>query len=186
MKLLALDGHDGSGKTTLAHSLSIAVGAVVVRPFGGAAGRALIAAYRSGSEARVLAIGREALIAAMMEHRDAERVVLDRGWLTVATLVPQAVFEARWGLWFPTVLLWCDERVTAARLAARHTDEPVVGSHAAFLQTYRDRFALRPGTILRTDLEDRTSCLRALVGAFETATPFDIDSRPAMPLSAAP
>lgn len=153
MKLLVLDGHDAAGKTTLARRLAAAVGARCLRPFGGEFGRRLIDAYRAGDAQATIAIGRRAILDCLASLQNDEPVVLDRGWLTVATLVPRHLFAAEWDLWTPVTLLWCNEAVTRARLREREEREDHLGNgHSFFLSAYLDRFELHPGEILRTDL----------------------------------
>lgn len=176
MKLLAIDGHDGAGKSTLATALAERVGGEYVRPFAGARGAALIAAWRARQSNKVIQIGREALVAALAEASDAKPLILDRGWLTVATLVPQSDFSAEWTLWLPTALVWCDELTTRARLANRsQQDEEPDDWHEYFLAVYRERLALHPGTIVRTDLMSEESAVEELLKAYIITPEFSIE-----------
>lgn len=174
MKAFALDGHDAAGKTTLARSLAEATGARYVRPFGGDPGRRLIEAYQVGRHDDVLAIGREAILS-QLQAAATDALVLDRGWVTVATLVPRERFLAEWDLWLPSALLWCDEATTVRRLGARavYEDEPD-DWHAHFLATYLDRFGLRPGMVVRTDQQSEADSAAELIRLFEAAPPFDM------------
>ena len=174
MKAFALDGHDAAGKTTLAQSLAEAIGARYVRPFGGDPGRRLIEAYQARRHGDVLAIGREAILS-QLQAAPAVALVLDRGWVTVATLVPRKLFVAEWDLWLPSALLWCDEATTIRRLGARADDENEPDDwHAHFLAAYLDRFGLRPGVVVRTDQQSETDSVAELIRLFEAAPPFDM------------
>jgi hypothetical protein len=170
LKLIAVDGHDGSGKTTLALALAERVGAKYARPFGGAYGRELIEAWHSGRHDAVMTTGEKAVRAALNETGMTGNWVFDRGWLTVATLVPKDIFATTWTLWFPTALVWCDEPTTRQRLSARASDELEPDDwHVEFLEAYPDRLALHPGPVIRTDLLDESTTLDYLQKAYESA-----------------
>ncbi|MBD8546793.1 hypothetical protein [Sphingomonas sp. CFBP 8760] len=178
MKILALDGHDAAGKTSLARGLAHAVGARYARPFGGEPGRRLITAYQADRPEDVLAIGHKAILAQLDAAAPDERLIFDRGWLTVATLVPHDLFAKTWDLWLPTALLWCDEATTRARLELRPFDDDEPEDwHAHFLAAYRDRFSLRPGATLRTDQLSEVACLVELRRLFDASEDFPVQER---------
>lgn len=168
MKVIALDGHDGAGKTTLALALAERIGACYVRPFGGLAGTELLQACNDNEFRRVLHIGATALETALSKNSSSSAVVLDRSWLTVSTLVPEKLFSENWSLWIPTVLLWSDIDVTVARLNLRLNEEPEsIEYHQKYLALYLERRELRPGPLLRTDLLDKYLCLEKLIELLE-------------------
>jgi hypothetical protein len=177
MRLIAIDGHDGAGKTTLATALAERVGALYVRPFGGARGDQMVEAWRSNRPDEVLRIGEDTLGEVLAGARDGQRLVLDRGWLTVATLVPRQSFAEAWRLWLPTALIWCDEQTTRARLRQRvgaEAEAEVDAWPAHFLHAYRDRLELHPGPVIRTDELSQEECLTRLVTVFDNECEFDI------------
>lgn len=170
MRIFALDGHDAAGKTTLAAALADATGARYGRPLSGAAGRRIIGAYEAGRHQDVLSIGHHAILSQLEDAEAGESLVFDRGWVTVATLMPRETFAASWKLWIPSALLWCDEATTRTRLQARKVAEEEPDDwHAHFLASYIDRFNLRPGEVVRTDLLTESACLAVLVRLFEEA-----------------
>ena len=178
-KLLALDGHDGAGKTTLAVQLAERVGGRYVRPFAGASGAALLQAYQHGEPERVIEVGTQA-IRESTASSNGEPLVLDRGWLTVSTLVPQALFAARWQMWVPSVLLWCDLPTTLQRLGKREYEAPEPAPwHEEFLALYLQRRALRDGPVLRTDLLATDDCLDRLTAFYAGLPPFAPDAEAA-------
>lgn len=121
-----------------------------------------MAAYGRGDEAGILSIGHEA-IAAALEESPGEPLILDRGWLTVSTLVAPEPFRSAWRLWLPTVLLWCPLDVTLQRLGLRSGESPeTVEWHRHFLKLYPERLEICPGPVLRTDLNDIPACLEQL------------------------
>lgn len=138
--VVAFDGHDGTGKSTIARAVAERLGAAYARPFGGAAGRALMAASDAGDEAAIVRVGEDALAAAL----DAPRpLVLDRGWVTVATLLPWERFEPLWSRWVPTVVCWCDLETTLERLADRDEPAEALAWHEHYIARYREIAAAR-------------------------------------------
>lgn len=161
-RVVALDGHDGAGKTTIATALADALDGVYVRPFGGATGRALMAAATAHDPVQVLAVGEGALRDALGAHRDSPVVVLDRSWMTVASLVEPAEFAAAWTLWVPTVLCWSDLTTTLQRLAVR-TEEPEDTSwHSFYLDRYLELARRFDVPVVRTDRASVASCVDAV------------------------
>ena len=59
--IIALDGHDGVGKTTLAKALSDQLNGVYIRPFGGKVGIDLIEAAEAKAYEKVITIGKQAI-----------------------------------------------------------------------------------------------------------------------------
>lgn len=173
MRILALDGHDGAGKTTLAQRLCEEVGAQYVRPFAGRRGSALMRAYRRGDVACIIEVGTEAITEAIAACVS-DSLVLDRGWLTVSTLVSEAEFRGRWHLWLPTVLLWCDLETTLHRLGVRESEvrEPILW-HKEFLDIYQQRRRLCDGPVLRTDMQEPEACVEQLAALYSAIPPFE-------------
>jgi len=172
--VIGLDGHDGAGKTTLALALAAASGSAYVRPFSGAVGSALLDAADRSDTAAVLEIGRDALTGALAEH--GRPLVLDRSWLTVASLLPVAEFAAGWSTWIPTVLCWSALPVTLERLATRDEQPESVAWHQHYLQRYlalSEHFGV---PVLRTDGGSPEDCLALLRDRLLPAAGFNLAS----------
>lgn len=143
VSVIGIDGHDGTGKTTIAKSVAAQLGMSYVRPFGGRQGRDLSRAHESGDTEEVLRIGATALeqaIAAAKVPGTAEvpgALILDRSWLTVASLMNDSIFHARWKLWIPTILCWADLPTTLARLAQRDEAKESLGTHRYYIDRYK-------------------------------------------------
>jgi DNA polymerase III delta prime subunit len=149
---LVLDGHDGSGKTTLAIRLADELGARYLRPFAPPAGERLLelAAERRYDEA--LELGRRAVARAAATEPGRPQI-FDRHWMTVLSLLPEEHWD-RFDPMPPTLLCWSDLDTTLARLAERDGASPnaaAVREHEFYLERYKliaDRFGQQ---VLRTD-----------------------------------
>lgn len=135
-ELLVVDGHDGAGKTSIARRLDPVYGRYV-RPFGGTLGDFIAwLAYRQ-RWTDLNEVARAAVEQVVEANRDAQRLIFDRHWLSMFTLLPDGFRSA----WYPvphTVLCWADLSTTLRRLDER--DEPAgdVGEHERFIALYRD------------------------------------------------
>lgn len=164
-RVLALDGHDGTGKTTLAKLLAEQVGAFYVRPFAGERGKELMEAYTCGDLHRVIDVGKRAIANAV--DASVGPIILDRGWLTVSTLLPRDVFVGQWKHWIPTVLLTCGLSTVMNRLSYREDETPESAQwHQDFLDLYLERSSLREVQVIHTDCQAVDKCLRELISIF--------------------
>jgi len=163
--IIALDGHDGSGKTTLAAELGVRLGGNAVRPFSGAAGSKLMEAGERGWVEELVTVGSKAIDDAIASVPGASPLVLDRGWLTVASFVPDSeLFFRTWTRWMPTALCWADLETTLSRLSRRRDENSETEAwHRRYIESYR-QLAERSGSLLlRTDLLDMESCIDRLI-----------------------
>jgi cytidylate kinase len=154
---LGLDGHDGAGKTTLALALARAAGASYARPFSGAVGRELMAAAEKADTMAVCEIGHRALTSALEDH--GRPLVLDRSWMTVASLVPTVEFNAAWSVWIPTVLCWTDLPTTLSRLASRREEPQSPAWHQQYLERYLAISQYYSVPVLHTTDHSVTECI---------------------------
>jgi hypothetical protein len=164
--VVAIDGHDGAGKTTLARALVDRIGGVYRRPFHGALGAALLDAAERRDLDRLIAVGSDGITQATRDAGTPPLIVLDRGWMTVASHVDRkfcAAFTARWSLWMPTALCWADLTTTLGRLGTRTEPPEARESHRRYLAIYRALARRAEATIVRTDRHSERACLDALV-----------------------
>ena len=147
--ILALDGHDGAGKTTLARRLAAALDIPYVYPFTGAEGSRILVAAESGQHDEAQHLARGLLQRAIANP--APVLVFDRHWMTLFSLLP----ESYWPAWQPlpaTTLCWADLKTTQARLEARGEEAMPVEWHQYYVDLYpklASRFGCR---VIRTDL----------------------------------
>lgn len=116
--IFALDGHDGTGKTTLAQRLASALGGTYIRPYGEPFGPALLQAAEAKDYNTVIQVGKQAFERATVEAPLTGPLIFDRLWITVFTLVPES-YHCQWNMRPPTAVCWVDLDTTLARLAGR-------------------------------------------------------------------
>ena len=159
-RVLALDGHDGAGKSTLASRLAVRLGAVHLRPFSGPVGERMLRAALDGRYARAAVLARGA-VARALAAAPGPLVVCDRHWMTAFTLLPEAYREG-WAPLPPTALCYAGVAATRARLAARDGDAGEEGWHRNYIRAYR-RLARTFGCeVVRTDRLSEDEALEAL------------------------
>lgn len=150
--ILALDGHDASGKSTLSRRLAAALDAQIVRPFAGEEGILMLNAAEQGQHDRAWEV---AITAKERVERLAQQgpVICDRWWLTVFSLVP-ASFQSSWEPRSPAVVCWCDLATTVHRLKARPEPPLPPEYHAHYLALYLSLAERWQCDVLRTDVHD--------------------------------
>ena len=84
--IVALDGHDGAGKSTLATALAARLGGTAVRPYAGAVGKHLLKTGERRDVAGLVQTGSAAINAAISCVRGSGPIVLDRAWMTATHL----------------------------------------------------------------------------------------------------
>lgn len=161
-RILALDGHDGCGKTTLARSLAQAVGAIYVRPFGGEAGVQLLKYAEEKQYDQVSRYGHQMIQNQINLYPDAV-LVFDRHWMTVFSLLPETYWGApRWQPLPPTTLCLADLLTTLQRLGVRDEEKYSEEYHSYYLALYEKLANTFQANILRTDRFDIEHCLKSL------------------------
>jgi hypothetical protein len=158
--IVALDGHDASGKTTLARRLAAALGGTPVRPFAGAAGARLLALAARDPEGAAR-FGWETIATAATEARG-DALVFDRHWITVCSLLPALMWQPAVPL-PPTALCWAALEPTLARLAQRDEPAEPVAEHVRYLASYEELGRRFHCLVVRTDQESEDQSLARLV-----------------------
>ncbi|MDB5072258.1 MAG: glycosyl transferase group 1 [Candidatus Eremiobacteraeota bacterium] len=163
--IVAFDGHDGSGKTSLAQRVADLSGAAYARPFGGERGERLFALASAG---RYEEANRHALACVRTAQLGAgDAVVFDRHWMTVFTLLP----EAYWDAWSPlpcTIVCSTDLDTTLSRLGERERRGAGEENHERWIALYRslaERFGCEILDTTRTNVEETARALAARLTA---------------------
>ncbi len=115
-RILVIDGHDGSGKSTVAGLLARRLGWVVARPFTGAVSAAFYRCLERGEYASLSRITRAAVT--RLEAQHPAGVIFDRHWLTMLSVLPRELW-ADWHPTPPTLMCRADPATTSARVSAR-------------------------------------------------------------------
>ncbi len=161
--MLALDGHDGSGKTTLSKLLAEKIGGVYIRPFAGDAGIELIQHFEKKDYKKVSLFGYE-MIKRHYDSYNNEILVYDRHWMTVFSLLPETYWSDK--LWNPlpaTTLCFSDLKGTLTRLKKRTEKSYEESYHAYYVDLYSKLAKKYHANILRTDVQDIETCLNKLI-----------------------
>lgn len=119
---LAVDGLDGSGKSSIARHVAEALGATVLNPFSGQVGAILVHLARTGQHALADDVA-HAAVAAAIANAPPGPVVFDRHWFTASQLLSPA-YRPGWEPRPFTVMCWADRPTTIARMVARGVPNP--------------------------------------------------------------
>jgi len=131
-RAIALDGHDGSGKSSIAKALAAMGHGTVVKPFSAQLGDYI--AYLWGSR-RFAEADRAARFAVRSVSATPGRLVFDRHWLTMATVLPERYIR-HWER--PrTIVCWADLTTTIERLQQRGEEIGDLDYHRFYLDEYR-------------------------------------------------
>lgn len=150
-KIIALDGHDGSGKTTLAKDLAEHIGGIYIRPFGGEAGEMLIGLAEQKKYEELCAFGKEKLNSICTGYQN-KVLVCDRHWMTVFSLLPQEYWnDPGWLPLPPTALCYAALETTLSRLSERSEKAYDRDYHSYYLDLYLRLAQLFNAKVLRTD-----------------------------------
>lgn len=145
--VLALDGHDGSGKTTLAKSLATEIGATYVRPYAEPFGSRLLECAESKQFEALIETAAEAITHALKEAPAQGTLIFDRFWITLFTLLP-ATHYSRWQIKPPTAIIWADLNTTLSRLSTRDEEEYDHEWHKYYIRLYQELSDQQPHCML--------------------------------------
>ncbi|SFE15232.1 glycosyltransferase [Methylobacterium sp. 13MFTsu3.1M2] len=132
---LAVDGLDGSGKSSIARHVAEALGATVLNPFSGPVGAILVHLARTGQHVLADDLA-HAAVAAAIANAPPGPVVFDRHWFTASQLLSPA-FRPGWEPRPFTVMCWADRPTTIARMVARGVPNPSEHMTEARIAGYR-------------------------------------------------
>jgi adenylate kinase family enzyme len=160
-QILVIDGHDGSGKTTLAQTLARDLGATHIRPFSGEQGASILATAEAGQVDEANRIARE-MVDTALDSAPTSILVMDRQWMTMFTLLPERLWQ-HWLPLPPTLLCFCSLSTTLSRLAERSEAQAPRTWHETYLKRYQDLARQFEVPLLRTDRLSRHAALQHAV-----------------------
>ncbi len=137
-RVVAVEGHDGAGKSSVARILADRLNARYVRPFGPPVGAQLSALRDVGAFDEMLTVARRAIHDAVSTAA-APRVVSDRHWVTVLTMAALRVGDLT-SDWFPlpdTVVLWTDVQTTRRRHLQRGESPSALDRDVRYCAAFR-------------------------------------------------
>lgn len=132
--IIAIEGHDGVGKTSLCNTLAEKMNARIVRPFAGNTGNLILQLSREKHFDRLI----EAASGSIQNHynrHEGELLIFDRHWITVFTLIPEP-YRKKWTDFPLTVLLYADPATVKKRLDTRNEDPLPDEYHRYYLRQY--------------------------------------------------
>lgn len=164
MDWIALDGHDGAGKTQIAKALAHASGYTYRKPFHGELGDRIARAWKEERYELASRLALEALNATL-SLPPADRLILDRCWVTMFTVLPRRLW-ADWPVHIKTVVCWTDLPTTLARIQSRGELILEEDRHDFFIGKYREiasEFNLLVHDTTHTSIEESVAHLARLL-----------------------
>ena len=160
--VIALDGHDGTGKTTLSNRLAAVLSAEYVKPFTGNAGELMLLSAESGENEFAQKLAEKLICNAFSTVRNS-RVVMDRSYLTVLSLLPDSN-QSEWLFRPRTILCHADYESIEKRLSSRTSEELFPRDyHVKYLSLYQSLAEEFDVPVLRTDRFGEDECIEQLL-----------------------
>jgi thymidylate kinase len=150
--VIALDGHDGAGKTSLAKLAAKKYGFKYVKPFDDSLGDLISWSFKNRKFDFTDEISRLA-IEKIYEEGRGENLIFDRHWLSIFTVIP-VEYHIKW---FPvprTILCWSNLKTTMHRISERGEKEGDAESHAFYCGEYRRLAGKYEVPIIDTSFEE--------------------------------
>jgi thymidylate kinase len=165
--IVAIDGHDGCGKSTLAAAVAAKLGGQLVKPFGDTLGDHIAWLWQRQRFEEADALAR-ASVERMLITNAQRPLVFDRHWATMFSVLPDR-FRQRWIPLPPTVICRADTPVVMARLSGRGEPAGDAEHHDHFDRVYLGLAAAFPRTlVLDTTVRSASSCLESVVAFVES------------------
>jgi dephospho-CoA kinase len=162
---IAIEGHDASGKTTVATALAEEMGGAYIKPFR-YLGDFLEWTWRTQKFHLTDQVARMAIADAAEDNADKVVLVFDRHWLTHFTVMPPHLLE-NWGELPITIMLWTDPDTTRERLRIRG-EEPYAYDHDHYCPLYKTvaaRYRVPVVETTSTTIEEAVRRVRAIISA---------------------
>jgi hypothetical protein len=138
-KLIVLDGHDLTGKTTLAKIAAWKLGGRYIEPFSSSIGSMIHFGYLKGEYGFLSRLFKHSMEKALSEAPEGPGpVVVDRHWMTVFSLIPKEFWD-EWRPFPKTILCTCSSQVMAMRRVANGTFDSMKQEYDSF---YLERYEI--------------------------------------------
>lgn len=155
-KIIVVDGHDGTGKTTIAEKIAQMNDFKYVRPFGGDIGSLIEWSCR---HEKYDFLNNLALMSVekILDDNKGMNLVFDRHWMSMFTILPEEYHK----LWKRpvTICCWADTDTITKRIAIRESERVDVWDTEKYIRLYKD-YAKRYGAmLLDTGKNDVDKCI---------------------------
>ncbi|MFZ4262456.1 hypothetical protein ACFRAE_10445 [Sphingobacterium sp. HJSM2_6] len=148
-QIIALDGHDAVGKTTLGQLLAAQLNGVYVRPFQGDYGTQLIKLADEEKFEELITFAENRFQEIKKSHIH-ETLIFDRHWMTVLSLLPKT-YWLKWQDFPKTFLLTAQLDTIKHRLSQRIEKQYSDEYHQYYLTLYQELAKQFAVTTLNTD-----------------------------------
>lgn len=134
-KIIVIDGHDGTGKTTIAKKLAKELDGVYIKPFDGIIGDIIVWLYERKKYKLLNKISFSILEKCIEENNNANYLIFDRHWLSIYTLLPSKYYNEEFN--FPyTILCTANSKTIIQRLRERNNKEEMNWDNDYFRKKY--------------------------------------------------
>jgi thymidylate kinase len=139
-QIIVIDGHDGSGKTTLAKMLAAETGGTYLKPYSGEIGSYLDWLYQFKRWKDADFLSRLAVEKILTENSAKKLLILDRCWMTLFTVIPTESYSN----WYPiiknmnTILIWTNLSTTLERLKIRDEFDKYQSDHEYYINKFKE------------------------------------------------
>jgi thymidylate kinase len=162
-RLLALEGPDASGKTSIAQALAERLGGRYVKPFDGNIGLLIRWLHERRDYELANRISLAAVTRVVEQNRDVPWLIFDRHWVSVLAFIPRE-FAPTWMPPPSTIVCLADKAIISGRLAERgEPPEELLASDdiVARFQRLAEEFGLPTLDTGRTTVESAVEQLLA-------------------------
>lgn len=140
-RIVALDGHDGAGKTTLANILANKLNGKYVKPYNDSLGDMIAWTYKNNKYDLTDLFSRTAIEKVYDENKNSDYLIFDRHWLSMFTVLPEKYY-INWHNLPKTFLCWADIKTTHKRLLEKGEEILEIDKHEYYCDLYK-KLALR-------------------------------------------
>ena len=116
-KIIAIDGHDGSGKTSICKRICELLNYQYIKPFSNSLGDLIAWMITSKNYELANQIAMSAIDKALVENPEAN-IVFDRHWISMFTVIPERL-QKEWRDTPFSILCWAEPQITINRLQER-------------------------------------------------------------------
>lgn len=134
-RIIAIDGHDGTGKTSMTRALAAAFGGLAVRPFSDSLGDHIAWLLKNGDFSAGSRLAQSAVLRMQSLHPDSSILWMDRHWASIYVDLPSEF----WGSWQPLpTTIFLD--APAATMIARCSSRGETPGPTEEFESYRTKF----------------------------------------------